>query len=122
MNRRIGLLIDAWLLGRVDYAAERLAIGQARTEQDGIEGVLDASAARLASALDANRLWWVEDAAQEGGFHATTSGAVVPTTDLPRYAMRIGDLTGGRRLLSDDLALVESVVTLAARRIDQIRL
>ena len=46
----------------------------------------------------------------------------MPTTDLPRYVVRIGDLTGGRRLLSDDLALVDSVLGLAARRIDQIRL
>ena len=46
----------------------------------------------------------------------------MPTTDLPRYVVRVGELTGGRRLLSDDLALVETVVATAARRIDQIRL
>jgi two-component system LytT family sensor kinase len=46
----------------------------------------------------------------------------VPTTDLPRYLVKVGELTGGRRLLSDDLALVETVVATAARRIDQIRL
>jgi LytS/YehU family sensor histidine kinase len=36
--------------------------------------------------------------------------------------VRIFELTGRRRLLSDDLALVESVMALASRRIDQIRL
>ena len=46
----------------------------------------------------------------------------MPTTDLPRYVVKVGELTGGRRLLSDDLALVETVVATAARRIDQIRL
>jgi LytS/YehU family sensor histidine kinase len=51
-----------------------------------------------------------------------TSQARVPTTDLPGYTVRVGDLTGGRRLLSDDLALVTSVLDAAARRIDQIRL
>ncbi len=51
-----------------------------------------------------------------------TSESVVPTTDEPRYVVRIGELTGGRRLLSDDLALVESLLDAAARRIDQIRL
>jgi hypothetical protein len=122
LHRRIGRFVDASLLGRVDYAALRLAIGQALQTRDTIEGVLDTTAARLASALDAKRVWWVEDATDESGVHATSSGALVLTTDLPRYVMRIGDLTGGRRLLSDDLALVESVVTLAARRIDQIRL
>ncbi|HEX6164796.1 MAG TPA: histidine kinase, partial [Vicinamibacterales bacterium] len=51
-----------------------------------------------------------------------TSAASVPTTDLPRYVMCIGELIGGRRLLSDDVALLDAVGVLAARRIDQIRL
>ena len=122
LHRRIVRFVDASLLGRADYTALRSAIGQALQTQDTIEGVLDTTAARLATALDAKRVWWAEDVVREKGRQSITSEAVVPTTDLPRYAMRIGDLTGGRRLLSDDLALVESVVTLAARRIDQIRL
>jgi hypothetical protein len=122
LHRRIVRFVDASLLGRADYAALRSAIGQALQIQDTIEGVLDTTAARLAAALDAKRVWWAEDVVAEKSLHSITSEAVVPTTDLPRYAIRIGDLTGGRRLLSDDLALVESVVTLVARRIDQIRL
>ena len=122
LHRRIVRFVDASLLGRADYAASRSAIGQALQTQDTIEGVLDITAARLATALDAKRVWWAEDVVSEKGIQSITSEAAVPTTDLPRYAIRIGDLTGGRRLLSDDLALVESVVTLAARRIDQIRL
>jgi LytS/YehU family sensor histidine kinase len=79
--------------------------------QNTVEGVLDTVCERLARALNAREVRWAEDPA----------GAVA-TTDLPRYSVRIGDLTAGRRLLSDDLALIDSVVTLAARRIDQIRL
>jgi LytS/YehU family sensor histidine kinase len=51
-----------------------------------------------------------------------SSEGLVPTTDLPRYRIRFGELTGGRKLLSDDVALIESVLGVAARRIDQIRL
>jgi two-component system LytT family sensor kinase len=120
LHRRIVRFVDASLLGRTDYAALRSAIGQALQHQDTIDGVLDTTAARLAGALDAKRVSWVEDSVVESSVVAPA--AAVPTTDLPRYAMRIGELTGGRRLLSDDLALVESVLAQAARRIDQIRL
>lgn len=45
----------------------------------------------------------------------------VPTTDPPQYRLLIGELAGGRRLLSDDLALIEAAAVLAARRIDAVR-
>jgi len=111
LHRRIVRFVDQSLLGRVDYAALRTAIGQLLQAQDSVEGVLDTVCDRLARALNAREVRWVED-----------PGGAVATTDLPRYSVRIGDLTAGRRLLSDDLALIDSVVTLAARRIDQIRL
>jgi two-component system LytT family sensor kinase len=122
LHRRIVRFVDQSLLGRVDYAALRAGIGQALQAQDSVEGVLDVACARLAPALAARDLWWIEDSAQPLEPRPILSEQVVPTTDLPRYAVRIGELTGGRRLLSDDRALVESVLGAAARRIDQIRL
>jgi len=121
LNRRIVRFVDQSLLGRMDYAALGAGIGQALQSQDSIEGVLQTVTARLAPALDAHRVWWVEDGARPSAESAKTQ-AIVPTTDLPRYGVLVGELTGGRRLLSDDLALVDAVVTTAARRIDQIRL
>ena len=47
---------------------------------------------------------------------------VIPTADEPRYVLILTELTGGRRLLSDDVAMLESVAMLVARRIDTIRL
>ena len=122
LHRRIVRFVDQSLLGRVDYAELRATIGQALQAQNSVEGVLDAACARLAAALDARQVWWVEEVAPTGAERTVISQASVPTTDLPRYVVRIGDLAGGRRLLSDDLALVDSVLGLAARRIDQIRL
>lgn len=118
LHRHIVRFVDQSLLGRADYAALRHAIGQSMQAQDSVSAVLDSAAARLATALNARRVEWIEETTTSSPMQATT----VPTTDLPRYALRIGELTGGRRLLSDDLALVDSVATLAARRIDQIRL
>lgn len=122
LHRLIVRFVDHSLLGRTDYAALAAGIGQGLPARSTIDGVLDMVAERLAPALDARRVWWEEDGAAAGGESARTTQATVPTTDLPRYVVNVGELTGGRRLLSDDLALVETVVATAARRIDQIRL
>ncbi len=45
----------------------------------------------------------------------------VPTVDLPLHVWCVGPLTGGRRWLSDDVALAESVAFLTARRLDALR-
>ena len=47
---------------------------------------------------------------------------VVPTAEAPRFLLAVCDLTGGRRLLSDDVATLETVGLVAARRIDTIRI
>ena len=47
---------------------------------------------------------------------------MVPTSEPPHYAISIADLTGGRRLLSDDLVALEAIAILVARRLDGIRL
>lgn len=122
LHRRIVRFVDQSLLGRVDYAELRASIFQALQAQTAVEGVLDTACGRLARALDARHVWWSENAAGPRDDRQVTSQARVPTTDLPGYTVRVGDLTGGRRLLSDDLALVDSVLDAAARRIDQIRL
>jgi hypothetical protein len=51
----------------------------------------------------------------------TLAMILVPTTDSPQYRLLIGELSGGRRLLSDDLALIEAAAVMAARRIDAVR-
>jgi two-component system LytT family sensor kinase len=45
----------------------------------------------------------------------------VPTAEPPYYRFQIGMLAGGRRLLSDDIAMLEAVAVMAARRIDALR-
>jgi LytS/YehU family sensor histidine kinase len=46
----------------------------------------------------------------------------LPVTEAPGMSIRLGDLSGGRRLLSDDVALLEWLAIAAARRIDEIRI
>jgi two-component system LytT family sensor kinase len=87
-----------------------------------VEGVLDRSAAAVATAMNAERVWWVADqTAPAPGEHVTTD-VPVPTTEPPRFALRVGALVGGRRLLSDDRTFLDQAALLAARRVDAVRL
>jgi two-component system, LytTR family, sensor kinase len=47
---------------------------------------------------------------------------IVPVSEPPRYAIFIAELTGGRRLLSDDVGTLEAIAVVIARRIDVIRI
>jgi len=46
---------------------------------------------------------------------------LIPTAEPPYFRFNIGTLAGGRRLLSDDIAMLESVAVMVARRIDALR-
>ena len=41
---------------------------------------------------------------------------IIPTTEPPRYALEVSDLAGGRRLLSDEVSLLEHVGYVLGRR------
>lgn len=59
--------------------------------------------------------------AGESRLSMTAATVLVPTAESPQYRLSIGELTGGRRLLSDDLGLIEAAAVMAARRIDAVR-
>ena len=122
--------VDAVVLRRVDYdllrarTARRLA--EAATPSDALDVVCEV----IGPALSAASVRW-----QETSPRADTEGVAVvdvpsrgisadvtvPTTDRPRFAILVRDLRGGRRLLSDDVAMLESIAQLLGRRVDAIR-
>jgi len=53
---------------------------------------------------------------------AVAATVTVPTGESPQFVLVVSDLTGGRRLLSDDLAALESTAVAVARRVDAIRI
>jgi two-component system, LytTR family, sensor kinase len=122
MSRQIARFVDGVLLGRADYRALRAEIAREVVSEDTVEGVLDSVAARLAPALSARRVWWTQHGQPATAPGKITASILVPTTDAPSWELRIGDLDGGRRLLSDDVAMLEAVALVAARRIDAVRL
>jgi hypothetical protein len=93
--------VDQSPLGRLT-AALGAGIGQAVQSRNSIDGVLDTVAERPAPARRAAGVVGEGWERYRHRSHARRR-AVVPTTDL-RFVVHVGELTGGRRLLSDDLA------------------
>ena len=114
--------VDAVLLGRTDYSVLRAGIAREVGDLTTVDDVLDAACARLADALSARCVWWTSAAMPVAGHDLVSRTVMVPTTEPPQPQLHVGELGGGRRLLSDDHALLEAVAVIAARRIDAIRL
>src|SRR5207249_3871148 len=92
-----------------------------------VDGMFDELRQLLGPALSARSIQWSEIGQFQlkpnlvsvaGGQIAT---AIIPTVDAPHYSLTISELEGGRRLLSDDIAVIERIALLTARRIDMVR-
>ena len=129
MRAAIAWFVDTVVLRRPNYRALRGAVNRAVQALDAIPAVLSTVADLIGPSLSSPLVTWSEP---EDGHAQDVSGLVttgkdgithvtVPTSEAPRYVIAIAPLTGGRRLLSDDVATLEAIVTTAARRIDAIR-
>jgi two-component system, LytTR family, sensor kinase len=131
LQREISRFVDRIVLRRADYEKVRVDVATTIAELSVPSAILDAVCARIAPAMSARTVSWspIREArpagAQAASLVTTARGGeatvVVPTADAPSYALAVSELTGGRRLLSGDLALLETLGLLAARRIDAVR-
>ena len=125
----VGRFVDRVVLRRADYRHVRARFVDTLSTFGSADDVLQAACDALAPALSASRVSWraAGDEALRTDWNASATGRApgtsirVPTTEAPAYVIDIGPLTGGRRLMSDDIALLERVALAAARRIDSIR-
>jgi signal transduction histidine kinase len=114
--------IDRIVLQRADYATLLQEITNRAAAAETPSAVLDGVIEIAGNALGAVDTRWDEaDAAK-----TTRAGSewLVPvnTTEPPHYILVLGTLARGRRLLSDDLAMLDAAARIAARRIDALRL
>ena len=121
LRRGIVWFVDHVVLARVNYGVlvDRLASDIQRCQST--DAVLTRACEALAPALSAETVAWEPRAHPEPGVLSMQEIAVF-TTDEPHYVLIIGRLAAGRRLLSDDLAMLERGAVLVARRIDALRL
>jgi two-component system LytT family sensor kinase len=121
----IGWFVDSVVLHRPDYMRLSARIARRAQRHQHAETLLDDTCQQLAPALSARVVRWQERA--EPGTSAAQRGAAsarvdIPVAEPPHYVLEVADLVGGRRLLSDDHAMLDAIATLLGRRIDAIRL
>ena len=131
VQRMISRVVDRLLLRAFDYPNTLGLLAQEVGALADEGPVLDATCRILGPALSALHVTWrvssgeiaVPDAALTLVDPRRLSATVaVPTTEAPRYELDVAEVAGGRRLLSDEVALLEHVGHLVARRLDAIRL
>ncbi len=119
-------LVDTVFLKRADYRELEAGLVRDIENSGSVEAVLDTVCNRLSDALTARRVEWTEKA--NGVYLASPvtvsmldASIFIQTADEPQYLIRMDGFFGGRRLLSDDIAMLEAVALFTARRIDVIR-
>lgn len=128
LRRTTAWFVDSVILERPDYRSLRESAARRSQGHDSVAAVLDDLCLLLAPALSARSVRWHESPAptEEVPTGLVIVGEpttlIVPTVDAPPYALEISQLTGGRRLLSDDLTALEAIAIGAGRRVDAIRL
>jgi hypothetical protein len=130
LRRATDRFVDRVMLHRVDYRRVRHSIARSLSAASAPNDALDDVCRRLASALVADTVAWREVPEQAPGLHggtlATANGprsaqVLVPTNDAPGYVLDVASLGAGRRLMSDDIALLDTAAMLVGRRIDELR-
>ncbi|HUR99830.1 MAG TPA: histidine kinase [Pyrinomonadaceae bacterium] len=121
-------IVDKGILKRADYGKLQIEVERSIEKIDSVEDVLREVAVRLANVLTANKAdWKTSDAVSgppPGSRLDSLDGSVavdVRTAEPPFYRFELGDFQAGRRLLSDEMAMLDTTALLAARRIDAIR-
>jgi signal transduction histidine kinase len=121
IRRAVNRFVDAIVLRRADYDEVRAVIAQRIAAHESPEDILDEACEKLSEVLTARKVSWIITNDSDLG-RKTVAAVLVPTTEPPQYRLLISELSGGRRLLSDDLALLESAAVMTARRIDAVRI
>ncbi len=120
ISRAANWFVDKVVLRRADYDRLRSEIAATIAASDRPEEMLDATCELLKEALTASDIKWTQHDGQNENGHLTAS-LEIPVTDPPALRIDIGPLAGGRRLLSDDFAMLDAVVQQLARRLDSLR-
>ena len=128
LERAVNRFVDRIVLRRADYEKVRTDVATAITELSSSSEILESVCTHIAPAMSAREVSWstLSTAGAPSTSLVTTArgreaAVLVPTADAPSYQVTVSELTGGRRLLSGDLALLETLGLLAARRIDAVR-
>jgi hypothetical protein len=121
LRRAVTAFVDRVVLARANYTTfvDGLASTLQRCEAE--ETILAEVCHALAPALSATVVT-SEPRELTASSQLAVQEIAVLTAESPQYVLTVGPLAGGRRLLSDDLRMLERAAFLAGRRIDTVRL
>jgi hypothetical protein len=129
IQRVVFRFVDRVVLRRADYRAIRATLDRRLSSIEETSAALDLATTLLADAFDASSATWREAGRRPTPGESIVVGPrridaciLVPTANDPTYEIAIGELRGGRTLLSDDLVLMDGAAASLARRIDELRL
>lgn len=131
VERATSRLVDRFLRRGIDYPSTLTVLAQAVGDIEDEQELLDRTCRILGPALSAAQVRWrvVPDAVLAPDATLTSvdpqrlsAVVAIPTREAPGFEIAVCEVAGGRRLLSDEVALLEHVGHLVARRLDGVRL
>ncbi len=121
-------MVDKVILQRADYEKFELEIVKKMETIDSPDAVLTMMTERLGTVLTADKFGWIESFEREAetkfelvDFSPDNARVFIPTAEPPFFRIDLSEFHGGRRLLSDETAMLEAVALDTARRIDALR-
>jgi two-component system LytT family sensor kinase len=119
-------LVDKIILRRANYEKLQIEIVRTIEKRNDVKSVLEEVCEELAFALTTKEANWNELLESETGqptvnFTPRSAEIFVPTVETPFYQITLRDFAGGRRLLSDEVKMLEEIAIATARRIDALR-
>lgn len=119
-------LVDKIILRRADYAELQAEIAEKIEKLGSQEKILENICSKLSSVLTAKSAEWkeidkFETAFQTVNFTPKQAEIILPTAEAPFYKIILQNFIGGRRLLSDEIEMLEKTALITARRIDAVR-
>ncbi|MDX2043782.1 MAG: histidine kinase [Acidobacteriota bacterium] len=146
LRRGVSWFVDSIILRRANFDWLRDELAKQIAEHESAESLLDDLCRQLTAALTSREIRWQELSGESSQQHPllavhtkpllalpgrssrafpsrsqTIATVLIPTVDAPQYQLEIGELAWGRRLFSADTDFLETVATMAARRIDALR-
>ncbi|HMJ07382.1 MAG TPA: hypothetical protein VK468_00160, partial [Pyrinomonadaceae bacterium] len=125
LHRLAVWLVDKIILHRIDYSVFQTDFAREIDEIESENKVLDTLRDRLGKVLTADRSDWIVTPSHANDLMAASArdeeSFDVPTAEAPFFRLVFSEFHGGRRLLSEEIQMVETVTLLSARRIDALR-
>lgn len=118
-------LVDKLILQRQDYEKFHLEVAKIIEKKETIEEVLDEICRKLGETLTCQANW-------TESYHQKTDFSIInftpneaefflQTADSPYFKIKLNNFFGGRKLLSDEMEMLEKLTLISARRIDALR-